>query len=326
MIELTTRAESWPIARTFRISRGEKTEAQVVVVELRSGRFVGRGECVPYGRYGETVSSVLEQLSGLGRAGAIDRETITSLPAGAARNALDCALWDLEAKGAGMSVNRLADLPEPGPITTSYTLSVADPAELAVRAKAEARRPILKVKAAGNGDLARVEAVHHAAPHARIIVDANEAWSVRELVSLMPRLANLGVALIEQPLPAGEEALLASVAHTVPICADESVHDRASLAALVGRYEYVNIKLDKTGGLTEALATRREARRLGFGIVVGCMVCTSLAVAPALLLAADADYVDLDGPLLLAQDREGGVTSDGQLLYPAAPELWGGGS
>lgn len=317
--------ERFPIAGRFVISRGAKTEAVVVVTTLDEGRFRGRGECVPYARYGESIESVVAQIESLRQAleAGLGREELQGrLPHGAARNALDCALWDLEAKATGMPVFRLADLAPPTQVTTAYTLSLDTPSAMAAAAKA-AERPLLKLKLGGAGDAERLAAVRAAAPAAKLIVDANEAWSPANLAANLAACAAHGVALIEQPLPAGDDAILAEIPHPVPLCADESLHDRRDLPDLRGRYEAINIKLDKAGGLTEALALAADAERLGFQRMIGCMVASSLAMAPALLLAARADYVDLDGPLLLARDRPEGLHYDGACVPPPAPALWG---
>ncbi len=321
---VTVRAESWPIAGAFMISRGAKTAADVVVVEIR-GAARGRGECVPYARYGESVAGVTAQITEAARAlGAqLNRETLSkALPPGAARNALDCALWDYEAKAAAVPAHALAGLNAPQPVSTAYTISLGAPEEMAAKAAA-CGYPLLKLKLGGDGDEARLRAVRAAAPDARLIVDANEAWGTEQLLRLLNACAEAGIALVEQPLPAGGDAALAKIARSVPVCADESAHAREGIAALRDRYDAVNIKLDKTGGLTEALAMRAEARRLGFRIMVGCMVGTSLAMAPALLVAQDADWADLDGPLLLARDRDTGLAIEGGLIHPPAPALWG---
>ena len=324
-LSLSVRVESWPIAGAFTISRGAKTEARVVVAELSDGRHRGRGECVPYARYGESVEGVAAAIEAMREAlaGGLGRDRLQQImPAGAARNALDCALWDLEAKQLGRRAHELAGLPTPQPVTTAYTISLGTPEEMA-RAAKNAARPLLKVKLGGAGDPARIKAVRQAAPRAELIVDANEAWQPSELAANLAACAEAGVTLVEQPLPARDDSALARVAHPVPVCADESVHDRASLAALAGKYDAVNIKLDKAGGLTEALALAIDANRFGLGLMVGCMVSTSLAIAPALLLAPGARVVDLDGPLLLTQDRPEGLRYDGSLVHPPAPELWG---
>ena len=299
--------ESWPIAGAFVIARGAKRQANVVVAQVSDGEVAARGECVPYARYGETVEGVREAILAL-RGELHDRASLLrQMPAGAARNALDCALWDYEAKRSGRSAAALAGLAAPGPLATAYTISLDAPEAMAARAAVAARAmPLLKLKLGGAGDDVRLRQVRAACPAVRLIVDANEAWTPELLPSLMAAAAETGVELIEQPLPAGADAALAGP-RTVPVCADESVHDRASLAALAGRYDAVNIKLDKAGGLTEALALAAEARARGLQIMVGCMVATSLSMAPALLLAQHADWVDLDGPLLLARDRDRGA-------------------
>ncbi len=325
-LSLAVRVERWPIAGSFTISRGAKTEAVVVVAELSDGRHRGRGECVPYARYDETVASVTATLAaitgklalGLGRI-ALQRE----MPPGAARNALDCAFWDLEAKRGGRAAYSLAGLPELKPLITAYTISIGTPQTMADAAKAAAARPLLKIKLGAPGDLDRIKAVRQAAPTSELIVDANEGWTSANLAENLAACAAAGVTLIEQPLPANDDAALAAISRPVPICADESVHDRNSLAALANRYDAVNIKLDKTGGLTEALAMADEAARLGFGIMTGCMVATSLAMAPAMLVAQRARVVDLDGPLLLAKDRPDGLRYDGSLVHPPTAALWG---
>jgi L-alanine-DL-glutamate epimerase-like enolase superfamily enzyme len=325
-IRLSVTAERWPIAGSFTISRGAKTEAEVVVATLADGDHVGRGECVPYARYGETVDGVITAIARLAPAIAngLDRDDLAALlPAGAARNAIDCALWDLAAKRSRRPAYELAGIPTPEPLVTAFTISLASPEMMAEAAAAAAARPLLKVKLGAPGDPARIAAVRAAAPDSALIVDANEGWTAANLMDNLAACAEAGVRLIEQPLPARDDAALASCPHTVPICADESVHDRASLAGLRGRYDAVNIKLDKTGGLTEALTVAAAARSLGFDLMVGCMVSTSLAIAPALLVAQGARYVDLDGPLLLARDRPDGLRFDGSTVHPASPALWG---
>lgn len=325
-LTLALAAERWPIAGSFAISRGAKTEAAVVVAELGDGKARGRGECVPYGRYGESLDSVLAQLRAMAPrlSAGLDRKALQkAMPPGAARNALDCAFWDLEAKRAGRPVHEMAGLPAPHPLTTAYTISLAEPAAMAQAAARAASRALLKIKLGAPGDPERIAAVRAAAPLAALIVDANEGWDARNLGTNMAACAQAGVRLIEQPLPDQRDDALASLERTVPICADESAHDRASLARLAGKYDAVNIKLDKAGGLTEALAMMAEAKRLGLATMAGCMVATSLAMAPALLLAQQADYVDLDGPLLLAKDRPGGLRYAQSLVYPPTPALWG---
>lgn len=324
-VSLNVRSERWPIAGTFSIARGAKTEAAVVVAELSDGTSRGRGECVPYARYDETIEGVVSAIESMRRALAegLDRaELQRAMPAGAARNALDCAFWDLEAKRTGRPVHELAGLPAPAPRVTAYTISLGSPEAMAEAAAAAAHR-LLKVKLGGAGDPARIAAVRRAAPAAELIVDANEGWSPADLAANLAACAAAGVTLVEQPLPAGRDDALAARARPIPVCADESVHDRTSLAGLRDRYDAVNIKLDKAGGLTEALALAAEAERLGFAVMVGCMVATSLAMAPALLVAQRARVVDLDGPLLLARDRPGGLRYADSLVHPALPSLWG---
>jgi L-Ala-D/L-Glu epimerase len=325
-LSLNARIERWPIAGRFTIARGAKTEAVVVVAELADGPAVGRGECVPYARYGETADGVLAAIEAMREplARGLDRAGLQgAMPPGAARNALDCALWDLEAKRSGTPVAALAGLAAPKPLTTAYTISLGTPAAMAKAAAKASARKLLKVKLGGDGDDARIRAVRRAAPDAELIVDANEGWRADNLGGNLAACGEAGVTLIEQPLPAGNDAALAGMARTIPICADESVHDRASLTGLVGKYNAVNIKLDKTGGLTEALMLAAEAERLGFSLMVGCMVATSLSMAPAMLVAQRARVVDLDGPLLLVQDRPDGLRYDGSLVYPPSPALWG---
>ncbi|HEX4043837.1 MAG TPA: N-acetyl-D-Glu racemase DgcA [Xanthobacteraceae bacterium] len=326
-MELSVQIERWPLASAFTISRGSKTEAVVVTVELCAGGCRGRGECVPYARYAETPEAVVAAIETMRTAlrGGLERAALqAAMPAGAARNALDCALWDLAARQAACPAYELAGVAVPRALTTAYTISLAAPAAMAEAAERAATRPLLKVKlGATEGDIARIAAVRRAAPRAELIVDANEGWSETNLAQNLAACADAGVTLIEQPLPEGRDAALAALARPIPVCADESVHDRRSLAALAGKYDAVNIKLDKTGGLTEALALADEAERRGFRIMVGCMVATSLAMAPAMLVAQRASVVDLDGPLLLAKDRAGGLRYDGSLVYPPEPALWG---
>jgi L-alanine-DL-glutamate epimerase-like enolase superfamily enzyme len=325
-LSLAVRTESWPIAGAFSISRGAKTEAQVVVAELSDGRHKGRGECVPYARYDETVAGVMAALGAIGnRLGfGLDRTALQqAMPAGAVRNALDCAFWDLEAKRAARPAYELAGLPTPQPLTTAYTISLGTPQAMADAARAAATRKLLKIKLGGGGDAERIAAVRQAAPHSELIVDANEGWTTENLAANLAACAAAGVTLVEQPLPANADTALASIRRPIPVCADESVHDRLGLASLVGRYDAVNIKLDKAGGLTEALAMTKEAQRLGFDVMVGCMVATSLAMAPAILVAQGARVVDLDGPLLLAKDRRDGLRYEDSLVYPPTSALWG---
>ncbi|TPN52455.1 MULTISPECIES: N-acetyl-D-Glu racemase DgcA [unclassified Mesorhizobium] len=323
---ISVEAERFPIAGTFTISRGSKTEAEVITCTISQDGHVGRGECVPYRRYGETMDGVHAAIEAMrGRiAGGIDRiALLDAMPAGAARNAIDCALWDLEAKISGIPAAK-AIWPAPlHPLETAYTLSLGEPSAMAAQASANASRPLLKVKIGGDNDIARIQAVRQAAPESRIILDANEGWTDDNIVANLAFAAEQDIALIEQPLPAGHDGILRHIAHPVPICADESVHEAKNLDLLVGLYDAVNIKLDKSGGLTAALVLRDRARELGFGVMVGCMVGTSLAMAPAVLLAQDADFVDLDGPLLLARDREPGLAYRGSLVSPPDRVLWG---
>jgi len=325
-VSLFIHLEKWPIAGKFAISRGAKTTAEVVVAELADGRRRGRGECVPYGRYGETVEGVAAAVEAMREplAGGLDRLGLQQrMPAGAARNALDCAFWDFEAKRAAKPAHALAGLPAPGPLVTAYTISLDRPDAMAAAAAKAASRELLKVKLGGAGDPERIRAIRAATPGCELIVDANEGWNPQNLAENLAACAEAGVTLIEQPVPAGADQCLAAFPHAIPICADESVHDCASLAALVGKYDAVNIKLDKTGGLTEALRLAAEAARLGFDLMVGCMISTSLAMAPAHLLAQRARVVDLDGPLLLARDRPHGLRYERSLVHPPTPELWG---
>lgn len=326
-MRLTVRIERWPIAGTFTIARGSKTEAVVVVVDIEAGRHRGRGECVPYPRYGETpdgVAAAIEALRPEIEQGALDRQSLQSkLPAGAARNALDCAFWDLEAKRSGRPVWELAGGLPPRPLTTAYTLSLATAEAMGEAARQAAHRPLLKIKLGTCDDAARIAAVRANAPRSRLIVDANEGWRVDTLGLNLAACAKAGVELVEQPLPAADDEALEHVSHLVAICADESVHERKSLPRLKKRYEAVNIKLDKTGGLTEALALAGDAEALGLRIMVGCMVGTSLAMAPAILLAQRAFVVDLDGPLLLAKDRSPGLRYEGSVVHPPTATLWG---
>jgi len=312
--------ETWPIAGQFTIARGAKREAAVVIATVTDGSVTGRGECVPYSRYGETVAGVQAAVLAIKLS---DRASLLGqMPAGAARNALDCALWDYEAKCAGTSAACLAGLTL-GPVTTAYTISLDAPEVMAAKASAAARTmPLLKLKLAGKGDAERLRQVRSACPSTRLIADANESWTPDLLASLMAVAAETSIELVEQPLPAGADLALIG-RRAVPVCADESVHDRASLEALLVRYDAINIKLDKAGGLTEALALAAEARRRNLKVLIGCMVSTSLAMAPAMLLAQDADWVDLDGPLLLASDRTPSLRYDGAIVHPPAAQLWG---
>ncbi|ATN35363.1 dipeptide epimerase [Rhizobium sp. ACO-34A] len=323
---LTATEERFPVAGSFTISRGSRTEIRVVTVTLSDGSFTGRGECVPYARYDETVDGVIATILSCAAdlKKGMTREALQSrLPAGAARNGLDCAFWDLEAKRGGRPAWQIAGIPAPRPVETAFTLSLGTPESMREAAAKNAAWPLLKVKLGGEGDVERIEAVRAGAPTSKIIVDANEGWSVGQYEALAPVLVKLGVALVEQPLPAGKDDALLDIKRVLPVCADESCHDRASLAKLVGKYDAVNIKLDKTGGLTEALAMREVALVAGFDIMVGCMLGTSLAMAPAFLVAQGAPYVDLDGPLLLAADRDDPIRYDGSMMQAPPSRLWG---
>jgi L-alanine-DL-glutamate epimerase-like enolase superfamily enzyme len=323
---LTVAVERWPIAGGFTISRGAKHEAELVVATIDDGSHQGRGECVPYGRYGESVDGVVETIEALApkiAQGLARAELASLLPPGAGRNALDCALWDLQAKTSGVSAAEIAGLAPLQPVVTALTISLASPKEMAARAEAARDYPLLKLKLGGDGDAARFSAVREAVPDSRLIADANEAWRAEDLERLLRAAADASVELVEQPLPAGADGILEHIVRPVPICADESSHDRRGLAAIALRYDAVNIKLDKTGGLTEALATVASARALGLKIMAGCMVATSLSMAPALLVAQDADFVDLDGPLLLASDREPGLVYRSGKISPPSSGLWG---
>jgi L-alanine-DL-glutamate epimerase-like enolase superfamily enzyme len=318
--------ERWPIAGSFTISRGAKTEAVVVVAEISQSGHTGRGECVPYARYGETAEGVLAAILAIQEplAAGLDRQSLASImPAGAARNAVDCALCDLEAKRTGRRIWTLLDRSAPTPRSTAYTISLGSPAVMAAATAKAAHRPLLKIKLGGDDDPERIAAVRKQAPESELIVDANEAWMPHNLERNLAACEAAGVTLVEQPLPAGNDEALARIRRVISVCADESVHDRASLEGLRERYDAINIKLDKAGGLTEALAMADAAQALGFEIMVGCMVATSLSMAPAMLIAQQARFVDLDGPLLLAQDRDGGLRYEGSTIYPPEAALWG---
>ena len=326
-LEIAARIESWPIAGSFSIARGSRTEALVVVAEVTDGMHRGRGECVPYPRYEETPEGVKAALDAIAPrivSGELDRIGLQdAMPAGAARNAIDCALWDLEAKRQGKRAWTLAGRTPPRPVRTAFTISLASPEKMAEDAGKAAHMPLLKVKLGGLGDKERLAAVRTAAPASELIVDANEAWEDDQLESMLESCAERGVVLVEQPLPAGRDRRLGEIERPVPVCADESIHDRASLPALADCYDVINIKLDKTGGLTEALALSELAMEQGFDIMVGCMVGTSLAMAPALIVAQDATIVDLDAPLLLKEDRITALSYDGAVVQPPPAALWG---
>ena len=323
---LDIQMNSFPIAGTFTIARGAKTQAEVITCALTDEGAEGHGECVPYRRYGETMQSVLAQIEAarpLIEAGISRRDLLSAMPPGAARNAVDCALWDLEAKQTGQSVASRLGIADPKPLTTAYTISLGEPEVMAAQAREHAGRALLKVKVGTGDDESRIRAVRAAAPEAAIILDANEGWPESALERHLNIAAEAGVALVEQPLPAGRDALLAEIRRPLLVCADESVHHTGDLASLADRYDAINIKLDKSGGLTEALAMKTEAERIGFAIMIGCMVGTSLAMAPAVLLAQNADFADLDGPLLLAHDREPGLRYAASLVFPPESSLWG---
>jgi L-alanine-DL-glutamate epimerase-like enolase superfamily enzyme len=317
--------EVWPLKQTFRISRGSRTESQVVVVTVTDGKYIGRGECVPIARYNQTAASVIGQIEAIKHETNLNRHRLQELlPAGAARNALDCALWDLEAKRSGKRVWQLANIRMFDRVETSFTISLDAPDKMGAAASAAALLPILKLKLAGDDvDLARVQSVRAAAPNARLIIDANESWSPEHYRNVVPKLKEIGVELIEQPFPADADAVLEQLNHAIPVCADESCHTTVDLSRLKNRYEMINVKLDKTGGLTEGLRLCESARQKGFKLLIGCMVGTSLSMAPARLLASVADCVDLDGPLLLARDRDHGLRYENGKIGMPSRELWG---
>ncbi|MEM7056609.1 MAG: N-acetyl-D-Glu racemase DgcA [Pseudomonadota bacterium] len=325
-MKLSVREDVFPIAGAFTISRGTRTESRVVTVTVSDGDVTGWAECYPYARYDETVDSVMAEIQAMAAAlaGGMDRITLQSaMSPGAARNGVDCALWDLEAKRTGKRVWELAGLPEPRPEITAYTLSLEDPDVMRVKAAENAHRPVLKIKLGGAGDIERLQAVRAGAPDAKIVVDANEGWDAGTYAQIAPVVLDLGVAMVEQPLPAADDGALNGMDRPLPVCADEACHDRASLPALAGKYDMINIKLDKTGGLTEALALKAEAEAMGLKIMVGCMIGSSLGMAPATLVAQGAEVVDLDGPLLLASDRDNPLTYDAAGVHPPAANLWG---
>jgi L-alanine-DL-glutamate epimerase-like enolase superfamily enzyme len=319
---ISVHQDTFRLTETFTIARGSRTQAQVLTVAITRDGVTGRGECVPYARYGETLASVTEDIECL--PADITRDALqNALPPGAARNAVDCALWDWQAKAQLMRAHQLAGLPPLAPLVTAYTVSLDTPENMYRAAVKHAARPLLKIKLGTPDDMARLESVRAGAPNARIIIDANEGWNADIYTELAPHLRRLGVEMVEQPLPANADDALLGLARPVPICADESCHDRASLPALKGKYDMINIKLDKTGGLTEALALKSAAQAGGYKIMVGCMVGSSLAMAPAILVAQGAAIVDLDGPLLLAEDRQPALKFDLSTLYPSEKPLWG---
>jgi L-Ala-D/L-Glu epimerase len=324
-MQIEAREEIWPLKQVFRISRGSRTEARLIVATVSDGEQIGRGEAVPIRRYAQTTDSVLAQIESIKNERSLDRQRLqTLLPPGVARNALDCAFWDLEAKKSGKRVWELANVPMIPEVETSFTISLDTPEKMEAAAKANSNAPILKLKLRGDDvDLARVEAVRAAAPAAHLLIDANESWSPAHYEKVVPLFRQCGIALIEQPFPADADDVLEELDHPVPVCADESCHTTADLPRLTNRYDAVNVKLDKTGGLTEALRLCERARESGFKLLIGCMVGTSLSMAPARLLASAADYVDLDGPLLLARDRDHGLSyQNGKIGIPPR-ELWG---
>ena len=324
-LALDAQEQSWPLDKPFRISRGARTEARVVVVTVTDGQHIGRGEAVPIRRYNQSPASVLAQIESIKSRQCLDRQQIQKLlPAGAARNALDCAFWDLEAKISGKRAWELANIPLAPEVKTSFTISLDTPAAMAAVAKVHATAPILKLKLGGDDpDLARVKAVREAAPASRLLIDANESWTSDHYCKVAPALCQFGIELIEQPFPADADEVLETLDHPIPVCVDEGCHTTADLPRLKNRYEMVNIKLDKSGGLTEAMLLTERAREAGFKLLIGCMVCTSLGIAPARLLASAADYVDLDGPLLLAGDRHHAVSYDNGRIGIPPRELWG---
>ena len=319
---IQAKVEIFPLAQVFRISRGARTQAEVVTVIYEKDGIIGRGECVPYARYNETLESVTKQIEDL--PDNIDKETLQeTLPPGAARNAVDCALWDFECKKLDQRIWETANSQKPEKNITAYTLSLDKPENMFKQAEKNSNRPLLKIKLGTPNDMPRLEAVRKGAPNSEIIVDANEGWDAEVYSQLAPQLVKLGVKLVEQPLPADEDDDLIGLPRPIPICADESCHDRKSLEKLIGKYDFVNIKLDKTGGLTEALLLKNKALEAGFKIMVGCMVGSSLAMAPATLIAQNATFVDLDGPLLLAQDRQHGLLYEESWVHPPVKDLWG---
>jgi L-alanine-DL-glutamate epimerase-like enolase superfamily enzyme len=320
MIEV--HADTFKLAQVFTISRGSRIAAEVLTVKVTRNGVTGWGECVPYARYNETLQSVTDQINSL--SADIDRAALQSaLPAGAARNAVDCALWDLEAKTKGVRVWDLIGVAAPKPEITAYTLSLDTPENMRAHAAKNAARPLLKIKLGTPDDMPRLEAVRAGAPDTPIIIDANEGWSAEVYLELAPHLIRLGVKMVEQPLPAGADDMLGEIDRPLPVCADEACHDRASLPKLVGKYDMVNIKLDKTGGLTEALVLNAAAREAGFQVMVGCMVGSSLAMAPATIVAQGAEFTDLDGPLLLAEDRDTPLLFNAAGVHAPAAPLWG---
>jgi L-Ala-D/L-Glu epimerase / N-acetyl-D-glutamate racemase len=325
LLSINAREEIWLLKQPFRISRGSRTEARVIVATVSDGKHIGRGEGVPLARYNQSIASVLSQIDSIKGAQDLNRDRLQQLlPPGAARNALECAFWDLEAKTSGKRVWELANVPIVPEVETSFTISLDSPEKMAAAAKANAKLPILKLKLGGDDlDLARVEAVRDVAPNARLLIDANESWSPGHYDEIVRTLKELAVELIEQPFPANADEILETLDHPIPVCADESCHTTADLSRLTNRYEAINVKLDKTGGLTEALRLCERARKSGVKLLIGCMVCTSLGIAPARLLAWNTDWIDLDGPLLLLRDRDHGLSHQEIKVAMPRAELWG---
>tara|TARA_B100000029_G_scaffold460811_1_gene492067 strand:+ start:321 stop:1286 length:966 start_codon:yes stop_codon:yes gene_type:complete len=321
-MKIQAKVDIFPLKNTFTISRGSRNQAEVLTVSINENGVTGYGECVPYLRYDETIESVLNQINNVQFLNRLDLQTV--LPPGAARNALDCALWDLEAKKNKTSVYKLAQLNKPKPVLTAYTLSLDDPIKMGEQAKMNSFRHTLKIKL-GSGDLdfERIKEVKKNAPNSNIIVDANEGWSIKEYQFMAPKLLDLGVKMVEQPLPSENDDELLGIKRSLPVCADESCHDRTSLEKCLGKYDLINIKLDKTGGLTEALLLKEKALSMDFEVMVGCMIGSSLAMAPAVLIAQDVKWVDLDGPLLLAQDRKNSLDFSQEGIHPPSKKLWG---
>jgi len=325
-MKLLVNSESWLLKNPFTISRGTRTHAEVVTVSLEEDGVFGRGECTPYARYGESIESTVMEFQGVMqqlRTGKPIAQLLEEMKPGATRNALDCAWWDLRAKQAGKRVSDLLGRPAMKSVTTAYTLSLASPAEMEENARANASRPLIKIKTGGEAVVEIVAAVRRGAPESRLVVDANEAWREEEVERNLDALADLGVSFVEQPLPAGKEALLGRIRRRLPVFADEAFHTSADLEALLPLYDGINIKLDKTGGFSEGLCAIRAARKRDLSVLCGCMLGTSLAMAPMMIVAQEADYVDLDAPLLLASDRPEGIRFEGSVMHPFGPELWG---
>ena len=322
-MNIAIKRETFELKKIFTISRGSKVNAEVITISISKNGFIGYGECIPYKRYNETIDSVINQIETVKKIDNRD-EINTFLPAGAARNAIDCAMWDLEAKILNSSVFEISNLPKPKPVTSAFTLSLSSPSEMAKEARINASKSILKIKLGGGiKDIERIEAIKKSAPHSKIIVDANESWSVDDFLKIEPIFYKLGVKMIEQPFQSKEDDHLINIKKNIPICADESCHTSSDLANCINKYDIVNIKLDKTGGLTEAIKLKKQALKLKFEVMIGCMVGTSLSIAPALLLTDDAKWIDLDGPLLLKNDREYPLVYKNDNIFPASKKLWG---